>query len=135
MSMRDYAVYDYGMVLEDEVGEMICKALDHKFDASEHSWEYFLYNEGIGDYISEFTGEAIPITDDGNDNWGSAYTYDYSADVIFYISLGEVPCLFRQVYNNMEEVVDELKNRIGKYLPDDFDYRSRIRHIVGTYYG
>ena len=37
--------------------------------------------------------------------------------------------------NNMEEIVDEFKSKLGKYLPEDFDYRSRISHICGTYYG
>ena len=30
---------------------------------------------------------------------------------------------------------EEMKSKIGEYLPEDFDYRSRICHISGTYYG
>ena len=35
----------------------------------------------------------------------------------------------------MEEIVEELKSKVGEYLPEDFDYRKNIRHISGTYFG
>ena len=31
-------------------------------------------------------------------------------------------------------MIEEFKDRVGKYLPDDFNYRSYVCHIVGTYY-
>jgi len=35
----------------------------------------------------------------------------------------------------MEEVVSEIRNKIGDYLPDDYNYRKNICLICGTYYG
>jgi hypothetical protein len=28
-----------------------------------------------------------------------------------------------------------LKEKIGEYLPEDYDYRTNIRHIIGTTFG
>ena len=60
---------------------------------------------------------------------------DPDYDGIFYIPVSKYPTLFKKAYNNMDEIVEEFKNKIGKCLSKDFDYRSSIRHIVGTYYG
>lgn len=43
--------------------------------------------------------------------------------------------LFKAAYKDMNELIDEFKSDIGEYLPEDFDYRANIRHIVGTYFG
>ena len=41
--------------------------------------------------------------------------------------------------NNSEgirvELTNEFKEKLGEYLPDNFDYRNHIRHISGCYYG
>ena len=135
MSMRDYAVDDYGLVLDDETMKLIAsKVFDDFTDDNDEDWGYVLYDKGLCEYISEFTGEAQELTDDGAYTWGGD-SKDYSCDTICYIPTSKYPTLFKKAYNNMEEIIDELKTKLGKYLTEDFDYRSRIRHISGTYYG
>lgn len=134
MSMRYYAVDDYGLVLDEETMKIIVSKLDIESFDEDESLEYILYYEGICEYISEFTGEASMIQDNGFDDY-SKEDESYSNDDIAYVSLSKYPTLFKRVYNNMEEIIDELKTKLGEYLPKDFDYRSRIRHICGTYYG
>ena len=135
MSMRDYAVDDYGLVLDNETVKTIASKLFDDYNANEDAIDlaHELYNRGVCEYISEFTGEAQEI-----DEKGYCYSEDsiqYYSDVVVYVQTLHFPTLFRNAYNNMDEIVEELKNRVGEYLPEDFDYRSRIRHICGTYFG
>ncbi len=135
MSMRDYSVDDYGLVLDEEIINTIAsKIFDDFAENTDACWEYELYDKGICEYISEFTGEAQEIADDGMFIWGGDYEY-YSSETITYVPLSKYPTLFSKAYNNMEEIIDELKSKVGEYLPEDFDYRSRVCHISGTYYG
>ena len=135
--MREYAVNDYGLVLDGETMKLIAsKVFDDFVDDDEEygDWGYELYDRGICEYISVFTGEASWLNDNGDVDWGSDYE-PFEGDSIAYVPMKKYPTLFKRAYNDMEEIVDEFKSKIGEYLPKDFDYRSRICHICGTYYG
>lgn len=134
MSMRDYAVDDYGLVLDEETIKVIISRLGVELLDEDTDIKYILYDEGICEYISEFTGEAQPVRDDGYFDWCKDSEH-YNNDAICYVQVSTYPTLFKQAYNNMEEIIDEFKIKLGEYLTEDFDYRSRIRHISGTYYG
>ena len=138
MSMRDYGVNDYGLIVNEETMKLLASKVVKEYteeDYEENS-EYYtdeLYEKGIIEYISEFTGESTEIGDDGSNLWSSGE--QYSCDSIYYVSLYNYSTLFKAAYENMDVLINELKERVGEYLPDDFDYRSNIRHITGTYYG
>ena len=136
MSMRDYAVYDFGMVIDEETGLMICQALGCEFDEDEEdiSGEIsnILYENGIVDMIGQFTGEAIGINDTGYQKFSD--TIFYNDEAIMFVGL-RFPTLFRGVYRDITDIIVDLKSKVGKYLPDDFDYRKNIRFVVGTYFG
>lgn len=137
MSMRDYGVDDYGLVLNTNHLQLLAsKVLD---DYSEDEWEEDrwglveeLTNKLNIDYISEFYGTTFAVEDSGESCWLKGDPY--AGDTIYYVSVSEYPNLFKRAYNNMDELVSEFKIKIGKYLPDNFDYRLNIKHIVGTYY-
>lgn len=138
MSMRDYAVNDYGLVLDEDmlktIASQYCKDYTEKdYEEDECGFHEELYDAGIIEYISEFTGDAICITDNGTDDWRNTNGYD--ADWIYYIPAKRIGTLFESAYNNIEEMVDEFKGKIGEYFTEDFNYREHICHIVGTYYG
>ena len=133
MSMRDYAYVDYGLVLDNEtIKHMYAKAISGQGE-DEYDMGYELYNKGIVEYTGEFTGEARRIEDNGNDAWGDATVY--SADVIYYVPLGKYPSLFEVNYKDMNEIVEEFKSKVGEYMPEGYDYRANIRHIIGTTFG
>ena len=135
MSMRDYAVNDYGLLLTEETMKIIASKVCDDFEAiDEYCYGEALYENGVCEYIGDFTGEAIHITDDGNDDyWKDCESY--SSDQIFYINVSSYPTLFKPAYESIDAVIAEFKEKVGEYLPEDFDYRSNIRHIVGTYFG
>ena len=41
----------------------------------------------------------------------------------------------REPLEEEKAILNEFKDRIGKYFTEDFDYRKHICHIVGTYFG
>lgn len=138
MSMRDYAVNDYGLVMTRDMLKTICSKYcsdysEMEYDNDEYGFNDDLYEAGIVEYISDFTGEAMAIDDNGNDIYSGSETYD--VDVIYYVPTKNYGTLFKAAYANMEELESEFRNKFNKYLPDDFDYRKHICHIVGTYFG
>lgn len=138
MSMRDYAVNDDGLVMTREMLKTICSKYyreytEEKYNDDEYSFNDALYEEGVVEYISGFTGEAMVIDDNGNDDYNSSEAYN--DDTIYYVPTQNYGTLFKAAYANMEELESEFRNKFNKYFPDDFDYRKHICHIVGTYFG
>ena len=139
MSMRNYAVNDYGLLMTYEMMKTVVMKECEDYSEEEYEYDSFgfndnLYEKGIVEYISDFTGEVIDICDDGTDNYFSSSDI-YTSDVIYYVPCRNISTLFKAAYNSIDEMIDEFKGEMGKYFPDDFDYRKYIRHIVGTYYG
>ena len=138
MSMRDYAINDYGLVMTREMLKTICSKYyreytEEKYNDDEYSFNDALYEEGIVEYISGFTGEAMVIDDNGSDDYNSSEAYN--DDTIYYVPNQNYGTLFKAAYANMEELESEFRNKFNKYFPDDFNYRKHICHIVGTYFG
>ena len=139
--MRDYGVEAYGLLLNDNDMKHLASKLCSDYSESEYDenpWDFIEeveYRLNI-EYISEFEGDAVKIRDDGVDDWCSTNNYDnYAGDTIHYLPFHHFPSLFKAAYSNIQEVIDEMKERIEPYLPADFDYRGRLRHIIGTYFG
>lgn len=139
MSMQHYALYDYGLYLDyDALKHMSSKIFeDYTEEAFEDDdWRFLnaLYDQGYVEYSSEFTGEAIAIRDNGEPMWGIPHEV-YSYDTLWYVPVKKVPRLIGTVYQSMDEVVTEFRDRLGKFLPDDYDYRKNLCVVCGTYFG
>ena len=138
MSMRDYAVNDYGLLMTEETVKMIATKVcdgytEEEYNEDPFGFAYELYEKGVVEYIGSFTGESIAINDNGENVWGvSEY---YNDDVIYYAPTSYISTLFKTAYKDMDEMIEDFRNRLGEYLPADFDYRKYIRNISGTYYG
>ena len=138
MSMRDYAVDDYGLLMTREmlkaIASKVCDGYtEEEYEEDEFAFNEALYDEGIVEYIGSFTGESIAINDKGENMWGDSESYD--DDIIYYTPTSKVSTLFNAAYKNVEEMIEEFRDRLGEYLPEDFEYRKYIRHISGTYFG
>lgn len=139
MSMREYPVDDYGLVFNGNHLNMLAAKLcedytDEDFDKNRYDYYDIVKDKLSLQSIPEFTGEALSVENDGITVWDDTQDI-YIGDTIYYLNLSKYPTLFKVAYKNMNEIIDELKTKIGKYLPNDFPYRNFIRHIVGTYYG
>lgn len=132
MSMRTYAFEDYGLVLTEETMKIICeKACEEP--AEDESYGMVLYDMDICACAGNFTGEIFSVLDTGSDDvYGSDNIED---DSVYYVAARKYSTLFKAAYEDIGEMVTEFKEALGKYLPDDFDYRSNIKHIIGTTWG
>ena len=141
MSTRSHPVDIYGLLLEGTALDAICSKVCPHYTKE-------AYDDDPGDFIFvagekgnffdieyEFTGDALPINDDGSTNWSEFSGYSYADDIICYVPLAYCPSFFKPMYHDIDEMISEFKTTIGSYLPEDFNYRHYLRHIVGTYYG
>lgn len=138
MSMRDYAVDDYGLLMTKEMMKMVVSKVCEDYTEDDYTEDPLgfneeLYDKGIVEYIGSFTGESIVLNDNGENIWSVSESYD--DDMIYYVPTSKISTLFKAAYKDMDEMINEFRNRLGEYLPTDFDYRKYIRHISGTYYG
>ena len=138
MSSRDYGVDDYGLILDSRDLKLI--ASKYFADYAEEEYENdplsfideLVYGLDIT-YASDFTGEAFAIDDNGYTQWVSD-SISFNCDVIYYVPANKYASLFKASYRDFSEIVKELKVKVGKYLPEDFDYRTKFRHLSGTYW-
>lgn len=145
MSTREWGFDVYALVLSPKDMKKIAKALDPDFsekDFEEDPWGFYeiVYDRTYIDYMSQFTGDAFFIRDDGTDDGRSPMDTtetdsSYYDDEIFYLPFRNSPSLFSAAYRDMSGIIQEVKGEVGKYLGRNFNYAGNIRHIVGTYWG
>lgn len=82
------------------------------------------------DFVGDLEGEAIRIDDNGDDDTVIA---EFDCETVYFVPITE-PSLFKAVYNSIDEIITEVKQLCQGKLPDDFDYRANLCHIIGTYY-
>lgn len=140
MSMREYAVDDYGLIFDEKTMKHIAFMLFNEL--TEEEWESDKQDimcdveENIAlDSVCPFTGELMPLCTDGSVDYGSSDTIYIDDDVVYYASASKSPKLFGAAYKNIDEVIAEFKDGLEKYLPTDFDYKSHIMKISGTVWG
>lgn len=140
MAMQDYRVNDYGLLVDYKTLKLLAEAkLGDEFDPDDFfdndiSYATDFYEEGILEYIGDFTGETRRINDNGLDDWGGEVEY-YKEDWITYIPCDCQFTLFKRAYRDVDEIIEEMKQKVGGLLPEDYDYRNNIVHVVGTYFG
>ena len=112
MSMRDYAVNDYGLLITEEIVKSIASKVCEGYTEEEYKedpfgFAYELYENGLVEYIGSFTGESIIINDNGENLWGNGEYYN--DDVIYYVPTKNISTLFKAAYNNIDEMVEALQ--------------------------
>lgn len=126
MSMQDYSFADHGIVLNGLVDADILEELAE---------------DGTIEAQFSFTGDALPLKDNGCPDWSGAYSlYDES---IYYVPLPKSPQFFKAVYKDMDALVEDMRERYrvtrngDKRLPvlSAKKMRGLLRYICGTYYG
>lgn len=142
MSTQNWGFSFYGLVFdEDELKGMCEKAFndfnEHEFDDDPMGYAYRLWEErGIIDVESEFSGDSSSLLfSDESDQMYEMFSKAYYSEPLYYFMLRKQPNLFRAAYSSMDDVVDELKESLGKYLPENYDYKNKICHVSGSYYG
>lgn len=131
--MRSSTIDYYGFLITDDVARIMAKKVVDKITESDDCKD-ILFEANICAFISCFTGEAVCIDDNGHDAYNLfnlKTCEEFLCDTVYFIPAKSQSTLFKAAYKDMDELISEFKSEIGKYLPDDFDYRSNIRHIAG----
>jgi hypothetical protein len=121
------------MVLDEETVKHIYNKVFGKQGEDFSDMAFELFDVGIVDWITQFTGEAMRLYDNGVDDWRESILYN--DDVCCYVAIENYPSFFEAHYKDMDEIVETLKLQIGEYMPEGYDYRANIRHIIGTTWG
>ena len=138
MAMKENSFQDFGFVINDETKNIIMRKFISEEDMELELWDEDEIIESLKDelalsYETEFTGVLYPLKNNGCVDY---YKPDnYYNDEILYLSLDKEPNLFQATYTNLEEIIKEIKGKISKYLPEDFNYANSIVMIVGFYWG
>lgn len=142
MSMRSYAAEDYGFYIDGELANEIIKKVSEKeatdlYDIND-LYNHLSEDKGIPvDFWSSCEGELFEIKENMLYE-ESDFSFGYD-DAFLIISLKYFPTLFsKPSYKGIEDIIEEIKEHIGQYLPDNFsdeDIKKRIVHFVGITVG
>ena len=135
--MRDYAVDDYGLVLNSNHMQILASQLCDGYTEQDYYENMPYYFEEVIEaldltYIDNFTGEATIVEENNPESIGTDY---YNDDLIVYLQTQNRETLFDRAYKNIGEVIDEFKSVLAQYLPENFQYEKQFCHIVGSFYG
>lgn len=152
MSTHGYPIVDYGFILSDKTLKTIEKKIipdsNKKLYGNQTSDNIIEKLEDAGceiQTVEMFDGKIYNIatgttkSDYNNHKCDKLYyiTLDKTSSLfnLYYGTLGETPSLSNTGYKDINEIITEIKNKIGKYLTDDFPYKENIKYIVGTGWG
>lgn len=135
MSSQDWAEYGFGLVFSerDKTLDTLIKNVAREAFATEDETEleafdvndvaeYFDGMEGsVRYYDEEMSGKSFHPAVTGH---GSHFKFENM--LVFWAN--NAADVFSAVYTK-ESVVDEFKEKIGRYLPDDFDYLAHIGYF------
>lgn len=126
--MSYYPNFGFGMLItEPEIIEAFVKkaTLDYP-DVDENPfaiWEVpgAAYFQEDDDYICDI------VNVDGE--------YNATATELLVLYAERQPTPFKIQYNDIDEVIAEMKQKYGKYLPEDLDYRKHLGNFSAVSFG
>lgn len=83
-----------------------------------------MFEDEVCDCFAKFTGSATFVDD-------PPFNIQFVREPIYFIALENQPSLFNKAYEDMDAVVAEIKNKLGKYMDSGFNIVSSIVHISG----
>lgn len=108
---------------EEEFFEEEFKTLDCNLHSKE--WKANSNFQGV-DRIDPYLNGASFYTLDGIYQEETSCSFAKSEDLVFLIDAKRQPMPFEAAYANEGELIEEFRTRFGKFLPEDFDYKSHI---------
>ena len=115
MAKRKFGASGFGLIFTNEEAkrffEQVPEATFDALDGHEYSYEDYCYSIETSTTASNSSNTENILVFDA----------DYQ------------PSPYKIEYASVEDVVAEFKNKLGKYLPIDFDYTSHIGTYSATY--
>jgi len=134
MASKEHAVLDYGVIFtKDDLDFEKVKAVfdnvdftDINFDNDFELCMYFDSEEDCSHY-SEFNGEAFLLNDQSE-------IVELPQEFVLGFT-SHFPCFFKAQYKDYDDLKQDLVNKFGKFLKDDFPWDDRIVNLIGTVWG
>ena len=138
MSVREYGTFGRGLIIPDPLIEKIarqCKEWDDEAYGDDPNC-FFEENRTLeGKQVLSFTECSGDFFDLDDINYKFFKGEEVDEEYFFIIELDKQPSLYKQAYKDEDEVVEEYKKSVGKYFPEDFDYKKYLVSYHGTYWG
>lgn len=137
MGMNYYAETGYGLFLTDNemmiFAKRMCEKDGQKFEeVEEEDLIDLLYDLPDSILVSDndFAGRDVFFLDkDGC----TRYFVDHSGLMLFAKKQGSIVKEKEdKLYNDLDDMAKEFSDRYGKYLPDNFDIKSRLCYFAGA---
>lgn len=103
---------------------------DYYYDAAE-AYDFLTDNDTCCAFVGETSAEINTAFPNGVDN---PIEETVDSEEILYLTPERQMSYFSQAYENIEELMNEYAKRMSGILPENFDYRSHICNIEGTYW-
>ena len=135
MGMNYYAETGYGLFLTDDEMRIFARKMCEKDGQKLEEVE----EEDLLDLLHDLP-DSILVSDDNFDNrdvifldkedhiWAFTYGLMLYAKKQGHIFKGEED----ELYSGLYEMAEEFEDRYGKYLPDNFDIKSRLCYFAGA---
>ena len=128
----------YGLFVKDEnvfCGDLSQWKDDDFFESTDFVLDVWGIEIDTDDYKGVYITSAIPnstfediSSDEGDDPDGT-----------FVLFLEKSPTLdlieSKAAYDSVEDIVEELREKYGSYLPEDYDYKNNIVRATYAYWG
>lgn len=142
MSMSNYSIEVFGLILtNDEITyfenklkeEIIKENPENKEDLVDLTIEDMIDEDMLNANVSHSMAYIRDIEN------GKLYTLEHKSDYlpedILAIYANKSMQMIGAAYDTADELINEFKNDIGKYLPEDFDWKSHIGLACGVIFG
>ena len=120
--MHTYKVSNYGIFIP--ISQIKQDTLDDLKTLKEYG-EIMTFNRDVEDV------EIYSLTDVGDIDWDSPWEIDWDSpwdndfDAILFIANNK-PKLYSSAYTEPNDLIKEIKDKYGKYFPDDYDFEESI---------
>lgn len=118
----------YGLYIENE--EVFKEYLDERNRDMDELRDR-LYDSGAVFIDEDFEDVYIESAIDNS-------TFDYSnkpSEDVWILPLSKWPTLLKPAYNSEDEIISELKDKYGQFLPQNYDYHNNIVYASYVVWG
>lgn len=118
----------YGLYIENE--EVFKEYLDERNRDMDELRDR-LYDSGAVFIDEDFEDVYIESSIDNS-------TFDYSnkpSEDVWILPLSKWPTLLKPAYNSEDEIISELKDKYGQFLPQNYDYHNNIVYASYVVWG
>ena len=125
MSMNNWPEYGFGLMLNEEESKRFCKKYSEVEKDNKDVYDVEADIDCCRYYSDEF---------DGRNFWGANGNIndEWITGLFFYAD--RQPGAFTTAYLNMDICICEFKEKIGQYMPDDFNWEDHIGYFSASIY-